>query len=375
MQIWKKLPLPLRKLWIRFFQFKPFAEGSFNELTVNHFHMEKQNLRLRFLSYMVIAYMIMAFAWWTVLLFTKNRDAFSAKSELLKSGMIKDKLVKTHAEFLLTPQYQSLSTRYTRQEWMIVGEAVVFVISLGFGVYLINRGYNKEMVASQQSRNFLLSITHELKSPIASIRLIIETLLRRELPKEKTSQLQNNALKETERLNTLVNNLLFSAKLESKYQANKEPLDLPLLLEEIINKLKDKYPEAEFTYQQEAKMPFFFGDKMGMISVALNLLENAVKYSGPGGKAIINTYLGFETPQQIKLEIKDQGVGVPEKEKKNIFQKFYRVGNEDTRTAKGTGLGLYIVDQIVRAHDGRINVHDNLPKGTVFEVLLPLSQN
>ena len=337
--------------------------------------MEKQNLRLRFLSYMVIAYMIMAFAWWSVLLFTKNRDAFSAKSELLRIGMIKEKLVKTHAEFLSTPQYQSLSTRYTRQEWMIVGEAVVFVISLGFGVYLINRGYNKEMIASQQSRNFLLSITHELKSPIASIRLIIETLLRRELPKEKTNQLQNNALKETERLNTLVNNLLFSAKLESKYQANKEPLDLPILLEEIINKLKDKYPDAEFNYLQEAEIPFFFGDKMGMISVALNLLENAVKYSGPGGKAIINTYLGFETPQQIKLEIKDQGVGVPEKEKKNIFQKFYRVGNEDTRTAKGTGLGLYIVDQIVRAHNGRINVHDNLPKGTVFEILLPLSQN
>ena len=199
--------------------------------------------------------------------------------------------------------------------------------------------------------------------------------MRRELPKEKTNQLQNNALKETERLNTLVNNLLFSAKLESKYQANKEPLDLPILLEEIINKLKDKYPDAEFNYLQEAEIPFFFGDKMGMISVALNLLENAVKYSGPGGKAIINTYLGFETPQQIKIEIKDQGVGVPEKEKKNIFQKFYRVGNEDTRTAKGTGLGLYIVDQIVRAHNGRINVHDNLPKGTVFEILLPLSQN
>jgi len=337
--------------------------------------MEKQNIRLLFLSYMVIAYMMMAFAWWTVLLFTKNRDAFSAKSELLEIGMIKEKLVKTHAEFLATQQYQSLSARYTRQEWMIVGEAVVFVISLGFGVYLINRGYNKEMVASQQSRNFLLSITHELKSPIASIRLVLETLLRHELPREKAIQLKNNALKETERLNTLVNNLLFSAKLESKYQANKEPLDLPILLEEIINKLKDKYPEAEFTYQQEEEIPFFLGDKMGLISVALNLLENAVKYSGTGGKAIINTYLGFETPQQIKLEIKDQGVGVPEKEKKNIFRKFYRVGNEDTRTAKGTGLGLYIVDQIVRAHDGRINVHDNLPKGTVFEVLLPLSQN
>lgn len=335
--------------------------------------MEKQNIRLRFLSYLVIAYMMMAFTWWTVLLFTKNRDAFDAKSQLMKIGMIAEGVIKNDAQFVASAQYESLSKHYTRQEWMIVGEAVVFVISLVFGVYLINRGYNKEMIASQQSRNFLLSITHELKSPIASIRLVLETLLKRELPREKTTQLQGNALKETERLNTLVNNLLFSAKLESTYQANKEPLDLHELLEEIITKLSDKYPDASFTFKQEGEMPYFQGDKMGMISVALNLLENAVKYSGNGGKANIEAHLSMQDDGQIKLEIKDQGVGIPEKEKKQIFQKFYRVGNEDTRTAKGTGLGLYIVDQIIRAHSGRISVHDNTPRGSVFEILLPLA--
>ena len=335
--------------------------------------MEKQNIRLRFLSYLVIAYMMMAFTWWTVLLFTKNRDAFEAKSELMKIGMIAEGVIKNDSQFLASAQYESLSKHYTRQEWMIVGEAVVFVISLVFGVYLINRGYNKEMIASQQSRNFLLSITHELKSPIASIRLVLETLLKRELPREKTSQLQGNALKETERLNTLVNNLLFSAKLESAYQANKEPLDLHELLEEIIAKLSDKYPDTHFSFKQEGEMPYFQGDKMGMISVVLNLLENAVKYSGNGGKANIEAYLSMQENGQIKLQVKDQGVGIPEKEKKQIFQKFYRVGNEDTRTAKGTGLGLYIVDQIIRAHSGRISVHDNDPKGSIFEILLPVN--
>lgn len=335
--------------------------------------MEKQNLRLRFLTYLVIAYMMMAFSWWTILLFTKNRDAFTAKSELMKIGMIAEGIIKNDAQFLASTQYQSLEHHYTRQEWMIVGEAIVFVISLVFGVYLINRGYNKEMTASQQSRNFLLSITHELKSPIASIRLVLETLLRRELPKEKTTQLQSNALKETERLNTLVNNLLFSAKLESSYQANKEPLDLHELLEEIISKLSDKYPEATFAFKQDGEMPYFQGDKMGMVSVALNLLENAVKYSGNGGKAHIEAHLSMPDAAHIKMEIKDLGVGIPEKERKQIFQKFYRVGNEDTRTAKGTGLGLYIVDQIIRAHAGKISVHDNAPQGTVFEILLPVA--
>lgn len=335
--------------------------------------MEKQNLRIRFLSYLVIAYMMMAFTWWTILLFTKNRDAFAAKSELMKIGMIAEGVIQNDAQFLASASYKTLSIHYTRQEWMIVGEAVVFVISLVFGVYLINRGYNKEMVASQQSRNFLLSITHELKSPIASIRLVLETLLRRELPKEKTTQLQTNALKETERLNTLVNNLLFSAKLESAYQVNREPLDLSEMMEEIISKLSDKYPDASFSFQQEGELPYFQGDKMGMISVALNLLENAVKYSGNDGKAKIEAQLSMPEEGQIKLEIKDEGVGIPEKERKQIFQKFYRVGNEDTRTAKGTGLGLYIVNQIVRAHAGKISVHDNQPKGTIFEILLPVA--
>ncbi len=335
--------------------------------------MEKQNIRIRFLSYLVIAYMILAFFWWSILLFNKNRDAFNAKSQLMKIEMIEEGAINDNAQFLESAQYTSLSKHYTRQEWMIVGEAIVFVFSLVLGVYFINRGYNKEMIASQQSRNFLLSITHELKSPIASIRLVLETLLKRELPREKTTQLQVNALKETERLNTLVNNLLFSAKLESTYQANKEPLDLHELLEEIIAKLSDKYPDAAFEFKQEGEMPYFQGDKMGMTSVALNLLENAIKYSGNGGKAHIETHLSLQEDGQIKLEIKDQGVGIPEKEKKQIFQKFYRVGNEDTRTAKGTGLGLYIVDQIIRAHSGRISVHDNDPKGTVFEILLPVN--
>ena len=337
--------------------------------------MEKQNIRIRLLSYLVIAYMILAFFWWSILLFNKNRDAFRAKSQLMKIEMIEHGEINDNAQFLKSAQYTSLSKHYTRQEWMIVGEAIVFVISLVLGVYFINRGYNKEMIASQQSRNFLLSITHELKSPIASIRLVLETLLKRELPREKTNQLQVNALKETERLNTLVNNLLFSAKLESTYHANKEPLDLHELLEEIITKLNDKYPDATFTFKQEGEMPYFQGDKMGMISVALNLLENAVKYSGNGGNANIVAHLSMQGDEQIKLEIKDQGVGIPEKEKKQIFRKFYRVGNEDTRTAKGTGLGLYIVDQIIRAHSGQISVHDNVPKGSVFEILLPIAGN
>ena len=149
-----------------------------------------QNLRLRLLSYIVIAYMMMAFAWWSILLFTKNRDAFRAKRDLFRIGMIADGTVKNDQEFLATDVYKNLSKQYQRQEWMILGEATFFVISLVIGVWLINRGYNKEVNAAQQRRNFLLSITHELKSPIASIRLVLETFMKRKLSPEQVGQIQ-----------------------------------------------------------------------------------------------------------------------------------------------------------------------------------------
>lgn len=329
----------------------------------------KRNLNLRLLSYGVIAYMVLAFAWWSVLLYIKNRDAFQAKTELLRIGMVAEGRIANENEFLAQPAYQALSRRYKAQEWMIFGEAAVFMLSLAIGVWLINRGYIKDMHAARQQRNFLLSITHELKSPIASIRLVLETIRKRDLSKEQAERLTGNALTETERLNTLVNDLLLSAKLETAYQINRENVCLPDLLRELLAQMEHKYPEGSFSLDIHGDIPPISGDKMALTSVGLNLLENAVKYSPK--PALIA--MGLEKlPSRLRLTVADQGIGINEKEKKAIFEKFYRVGNEDTRQTKGTGLGLYIVDQIVKAHDGSIVVLDNTPKGTVFQVDLPL---
>ena len=176
---------------------------------------ENKNIKLRLLSYIVIAYMLLAFSWWSVLLFTKNRDAFYAKRDLMKIGMIAKGAIQNDHDFQHTVDFQNLYKEYKRQEWMIFGEATVFVITLIIGIWLINRGYNREMEAAIQRRNFLLSITHELKSPIASIKLILETFLKRKLKPEQTEKLTQSALEETERLHVLVNNLLFSAKTGS----------------------------------------------------------------------------------------------------------------------------------------------------------------
>jgi two-component system phosphate regulon sensor histidine kinase PhoR len=332
----------------------------------------KHNVKLRLLSYGVIAYMILAFAWWAILLFVKNRDAFHAKRDLLRLGLAAAGEVSSNEAFFAHPSYLELYRAYRSQEWMIAGEVAVFTLTLIIGVWLINRGYNKEMLAAQQRRNFLLSITHELKSPIASIRLVLETLLQRRLNDGQIEKLTSSGIKETERLNELVNDLLLSAKLESAYQPYLERFDLGELLADIVQKLREKYPEAHITLDvAKNTVPFFDGDKTGMTSVVLNLLENAVKYSFDEPEIAVSLR---RRNGALHLEVADQGIGIDDREKKKIFAKFYRVGNEDTRKTKGTGLGLYIVDQIVKAHRGSISVLDNQPRGVVFHIKLPAAE-
>lgn len=327
------------------------------------------NNQLRIISYLVIFYMLLAFSWWTVLLHTKNKDAFFAKNEILKLNLIATNKIRNEADFLNHPDHIQLKNAYKRQEWMILGEASAFVLSLLIGIVFINRGYNKEILAAKQSRNFLLSITHELKSPIASIRLGFETLQRKKLSEEQAMVLLKNGINDTDRLNNLVSDLLLSAKLESTYQLNKEWFPLVSMVEECMQSLKQKFPGAKMNLTAAPDLPEMYADYSAIRSVILNLLENAMKYSDTIPEVKIN--MGVWSDKMV-VDISDSGIGIAPHERKKIFEKFYRIGNEDQRKTKGTGLGLYIVDQIIRAHNGSIMVASNQPKGTVFSLLLPL---
>jgi signal transduction histidine kinase len=327
------------------------------------------NNQLRIISYLVIFYMLLAFSWWTVLLHTKNRDAFLAKNEILKLTLIAQNTIKNEADFLNNPAHIQLKNAYQRQEWMILGEASVFVLSLLIGIAFINRGYNKEILAAKQSRNFLLSITHELKSPIASIRLGFETLQRKKLSEEQAMVLLKNGINDTDRLNNLVSDLLLSARLESTYQLNMELFSLEILIDECVQSIKQKFPLSEINQSKASDIPEIFADYSAIRSVILNLLENAMKYSDSIPEINIKIYPASD---KIHLEISDFGIGIAQQERKKIFEKFYRIGNEDQRKTKGTGLGLYIVDQIIKAHNGSISVSSNHPKGTKFNIFLPL---
>jgi signal transduction histidine kinase len=332
----------------------------------------KQEVRLRMLSVVVIIYIMAAFVWWSVLLFRKNEEVYRTRYALYAEKQVSAGMIKSSEAFWDSQQHQQMRRQYEKQKRMIVGEGIVFVISLILGIGFINRGYLKEVAATRQRRNFLLSITHELKSPIAGIQLTIETLLKRDLSKEQTQRLLGNAAKETNRLKNLVNDLLLSAKLETAYQLQLSDIHLPELLQGIVEEMQEKHPGAVFSLEAAEDFPIFQGDLSGLSSVCTNLLENAVKYSPTPAQVSIRL---SQQGSIVRLEVMDNGIGIPERERKKIFSKFYRIGNEDTRNTKGTGLGLYIVEQIVHAHRGTISVHENKPAGTIFVIEFPTNHS
>ncbi|MFT5998976.1 MAG: two-component system phosphate regulon sensor histidine kinase PhoR [Neolewinella sp.] len=329
--------------------------------------------RLPVIIYLIIAYMFLAFGWWSILLLRKNEQAHVAQVNELAYRMAVQQGSNNEEAFRNTEVYQQLTSDFERGQQMIIGEAVILVLSLVGGLFLLLRSLRKAISAAQQQRNFLLSITHELKSPLAGIRLILETFQkRRELRPEIQEKLSTNALAETDRLTALINDLLLSAKLENAYDINEESLDLGELIHEAAERVAMKYKTATLHVDIAPDVGMVNGDRLGLTSVAVNLLENAAKYSQP--TPVIHTSLQRGGARELIWEVSDNGMGIPDREKLRVFTKFYRVGNEDTRTTKGTGLGLFIVKQLVEKHGGQLELLDNEPQGTTFRIYLPTAK-
>jgi two-component system sensor histidine kinase CiaH len=217
----------------------------------------------------------------------------------------------------------------------------------------------------QQQQNFMMAVTHELKTPIAVARLNLETMQKYSLDPEKQNKLIRITLEETSRLNFLTNNILIASQLEGGgYQFLKEELDLSDLLKDCMHDFRNRFPEREFSEQIEPDAEIK-GDPLLLQILINNLLENAIKYS-PKESPITATLK--KTDSVLQLEIADEGPGIPDEEKKKIFSKFYRIGSEATRKTKGTGLGLYLCSKIADDHNADILVTNNAPHGSIFVV-------
>ena len=309
--------------------------------------------------YILTVYIVLQFAWWTYMLSNLNDEVYAKKIELVFSSQ------KTTLE--KNDLVGELEKKLIKKKLMIIGEGSVFILLLLAGIYKTRKSFFKELKLAEQQKNFLLSITHELKSPVASVKLYLQTLLKRDLEKQKIEQILINSIKETERLNNLIDNLLVASKIESElYPIFLENTPIRLFIEKTVINLKtiyqDKY-EIVININPELSLDI---DKQAFSSIILNLLENAIKYSP------INTTISIESRQENGksiLRIIDQGIGIPDHEKKLIFNRFYRIGSEETRSAKGTGLGLFIVKHLIEKQKGEIAIYDNTPKGSIFEII------
>lgn len=256
---------------------------------------------------------------------------------------------------------------------MILGEGSMFITVFLIGAYFLHKSLNKETKLREQQKNFLLSVTHELKSPLASIKILLQTIQKRDLTKAQILNFIDKSLLDVERLDDMVENMLLASKIDNRsYSFPKAKFNLSVLVDSIVNRLQISKCDCNqqiINAEIEPKIEIT-GDKFALTSVVTNLVENAVKYSSPC--ETVNVKL-FEKEGKIYFQVADHGIGIADNEKPRIFDKFYRVGSEDTRNTKGTGLGLYIVKEVLEKHQASIKVKDNRPAGSVFEVVFALT--
>ena len=311
---------------------------------------------VRIIYWLFLTYMVAAFIWWYVALVQQNELLTATKIETLTAKGIIDQA-----------QIASIEAFATRKTKQYVGEGLTFLLLFLLGAIYVYRSLLKQLKYSTLQQNFMMAVTHELKTPIAVTQLNLETIVKRDLQPAQQQHLIENTLKETKRLDALCNNILLASQFEmGQYQNNKQMVDLSDITVQCIQSFEERYSNRNCIPSIDASIQLQ-GEPLLLQLMINNLLDNANKYAAPETPICIDLHA---VGTSIELTIKDQGIGIALEERSKVFEKFYRVGAEQTRTTKGTGLGLYLCKKIVTFHDGAIFVKPNQPKGSIFVVQL-----
>ena len=375
-------------------------------------------MKLKFLFLLIILYVISGFGWWGYSLIQFSNNEFKLKNQLLKTGKQTCELKiieEARANHFLSPQadtfilndvrividtalvtrfikttfsgryhlkykfYESnnlafvdldaatknqLVTELRSQKRSFAIEAILLTLLIAAGIFGVYYSVSFVFDLNKQQNNFLLSVTHELKTPIAAIKLIGETMQRRVLPLEKQVELMGNIIENANRLQDMTENMLTAMQMEnSRYNIRKEEINLS----EIVSEVKKNFSIKNEIEGHIEKGVMFYGDSVLLKMTFNNLVENAIKYSDNHPVEINLT----QKTGQVIIEVKDRGIGIPAELRKKVFKKFYRVQDEETRETKGSGLGLFIVKQAIEKHKGKIGISDNVPHGTIFTITFP----
>ncbi|MBP6430566.1 MAG: HAMP domain-containing histidine kinase [Ferruginibacter sp.] len=321
---------------------------------------QRKRIKSIFILYWVLlAYIIAALIWWFIALNNQNKKMAEYKLQELVPEQVNYTSIK-----------ENILAQQKRKTIQYIGEGLTFFLLIAAGAIFVFRAVRKQLRYNQEQQHFMMALTHELKTPIAVATLNLETLQKRKLDEFRQHTLIQKALQETNRLNTLCNNMLISSQIDAaNYIVEEEEFNLSEILITTITEYKNRFTSFAFLQDVEENI-FIKGDRM-LIQIAINnLLDNAIKYS-PKQSTITASLV---TSNMALLKIKDEGKGIAEEDKKRIFEKFYRGGNTATKQAKGTGIGLYLTKNIVTKHKGNISMTDNTPNGSTFEVQLPIAQ-
>ena len=257
---------------------------------------------------------------------------------------------------------------------LISGIFLLVVVSVGMSLIFIY--LNKQLHLTKMYDNFIANVTHELKSPLSSIQLYLETMSVRDVPQNKQRQFFSFMLKDVDRLNNLINSILYMSGFEQKKTALKYPHNYHIYnAESILRELIDEATKQQRIPEQAIRVKGHLPcrcviDRNWFRIVFDNLFSNARKYSVDSFSIVVLLHC---TAKRIIIKIQDKGIGIPPREQKKIFHKFHRADMADSPSVKGTGLGLYWVKEIVNYHGGKVSVFSRgKGYGSTFIIELPV---
>lgn len=252
--------------------------------------------------------------------------------------------------------------------------SVLLILFTIVSIFLILAYYRKERSFAQQVKDMIGNLTHEFMTPISSISLAGNMILNRSQKSgdQTTVNLATAIREENKKLQGQVDRLLQLAAVEnSGFDYNKTPVDIHLIIDDAIRNMSFplKQNDAEVECKYDAKSSIVMADPLHLIDVFINLLSNSLKYTIERPLIQIGTK---NLNQNIVITVTDNGIGIPSREFKRIFEKYYRISTGDTHTTKGFGIGLYYVKTVIKAHQGSLTVQSENRKGSTFTIILPV---
>jgi two-component system, OmpR family, sensor histidine kinase CiaH len=320
-----------------------------------------KNVRYIYLLYWVLlAYIIAALVWWFVALTRQNDKMAEYKIQELQQSN------KEYASQLV-----AIKAAQKRKTTQYIGEGVTFFLLIAAGAAVVFSLVQRQLKQSVQQQNFMIALTHELKTPIAVAKLNLETLQKRKLEESQQQRLIQTTLQEANRLNALCNNMLLSSQMEARgFSLSKEEINFSEAVTGCAQDFIRRYPDKKI-FVTAAPEIFVYGDALLLQMAINNLIDNAIKYAPKDTTVQITADVAED---KARVSVADNGKGITDEEKEKVFDKFYRTGNAATKGAKGTGLGLFLIKKIAQEHNGNIFVTDNAPSGCIFTLSLPVLQ-